>query len=134
MIRTSAKAEGYPMTIGDRIKRLRQEKGWSQAQLANKLNTHPKQVSKYERGINLPSTEVLVRMTQIFNVSADFLIFEERNDTDQSSIADRELVQQLSEIDKLSEQDKAIVKGVLDTFIIKSRFQRLAATTEKVGT
>lgn len=122
------------MAIGDRIKRLRQEKGWSQAQLANKLNTHPKQVPKYERGINLPSTEVLVRMTQIFNVSADFLIFEERNDTDQSSIADRELVQKLSEIDKLSEQNKAIVKGVLDTFIIKSRFQRLAATTEKVGT
>lgn len=121
------------MTIGDRIKRLRQEKGWSQAQLASKLNTHPKQVSKYERGINLPSTEVLVRMTQIFNVSADYLIFEERSDKDQSSIADRELVQKLSEIDKLSEQDKAIVKGVLDTFIIKSRFQRLAAATEKVG-
>jgi transcriptional regulator with XRE-family HTH domain len=121
------------MTIGDRIKRLRQEKGWSQAQLAKKLKTHPKQVSKYERGINLPSTEVLVRMTQIFNVSADFLIFEDRNEKDQSSIADRELVQKLSEIDKLSEQDKAIVKGVLDTFIVKSRFQRLAATTEKVG-
>lgn len=49
------------------------------------------------------------------------------------SIADRELVQKLSEIDKLSEQDKAIVKGVLDTFIIKSRFQRLAAATEKVN-
>jgi transcriptional regulator with XRE-family HTH domain len=121
------------MTIGSRIKRLRQEKGWSQAQLASKLNTHPKQVSKYERGINLPSTEVLVRMTQIFNVSADFMIFKEHSQKAQRSIADRELVQKLSEIDKLSEQDKAIVKGVLDTFIIKSRFQRLAAATEKVG-
>jgi hypothetical protein len=40
-------------------------------------------------------------------------------------------------IDKLSEQDseqdKAIAKGALNTFIIKSRFQRLAVATEKVG-
>lgn len=121
------------MTIGDRIKRLRQERGCSQAQLAGKLNTHPKQVSKYERGINPPSREVLVRMTKVFNVSADYPIFKERSDKDQNSIAGRELVQKLSEIDKLSEQDKAIVKGGLDTFIIKSGFQRLATATEKMG-
>lgn len=67
-----------------------------------------------------------MRMTQIFNESTDYLIFDKRSEKDQVSIADRELVQKLSEIDKLSEQDKAIVKE-LDTFIIKSRFQWLAA-------
>ncbi len=116
------------MTTGSRIKRLRQEKSWSQAQLAKKLKTHPKQVSKYERGINLPSAEVLIRLTRIFNVSADYLILEEHNEKGQSDIADRELVQKLAEIDKLSEKDKVIIKGVLDTFIIKNRFQRLAST------
>lgn len=35
---------------------------------------------------------------------------------------------------KRLKQEKAIVKGILDTFIIKNRFQRLAATSEKVGT
>ncbi|MGD8846624.1 MAG: helix-turn-helix transcriptional regulator [Desulfobacteraceae bacterium] len=118
------------MAIGHRIKDLRQEKGWSQAQFADKLKTHPKQISKYERGINLPSTEVLIRLTQIFNVSADFLIFEDHDEKEQGAIADHELVQKMSEIDKLPEQDKAIVKGVLDAFIIKNRFQQLAAIDE----
>jgi transcriptional regulator with XRE-family HTH domain len=118
------------MTIGDRMKRLRQDRGWSQLQLAQKLKTHQKQISKYERGINLPSTDVIIRMTEIFNVSADYLIFEKQKDKLQMNIADRELIQKLAEIDKLSEQDKALVKGILDTFIIKNRFQRLAGEAD----
>jgi transcriptional regulator with XRE-family HTH domain len=47
------------MTIGVKIQLLRQEKDRLQAQLSNKLNTHPKPVSAYERGRNLPSTCLL---------------------------------------------------------------------------
>jgi transcriptional regulator with XRE-family HTH domain len=118
------------MAIGNRIKRLRQDQGWSQLQLANKIKTHQKQISKYERGVNLPSTEVIIKLTEIFNVSADYLIFEKQNEKPQMNIADRELVQKLAEIGKLSENDKMLLKGVLDAFIIKNRFQRLAGEAE----
>lgn len=115
------------MTLGQRIKRLRQEKGWSQVQLAKKLNVHQKQISGYERAVHVPSTEILIRIAELFNVSLDYLAFDNREDVRQVRIADRELLERLQEIDRLADEDKATVKAVLDTFILKSRFQRLVS-------
>jgi transcriptional regulator with XRE-family HTH domain len=112
--------------LGARIKQLRQERGWSQAQFAKKLEVHPKQVSGYERGAHAPSTDVMIRMAEILGVSLDYLVFENRTDSKHGNIADLELIEMLEKIDRLSEQDKKTVKAVLDTFILKSRFQELA--------
>lgn len=68
--------------------------------------------------------------TQLSGVSSDYLVFEDRDNTVPTDIADRELLQKLAELDKLSEQDKATVKRVLDTFITKHRFQQLATEGE----
>lgn len=116
------------MAIGEHIKRLRQEKGWSQAQLANKLNVHQKQISGYERNIHVPSTDVIIRAAKLFDVSLDYLVFEEREDALSVKIADRELLRRLEEVDKLSDHDKATIKEILDAFILKNQFQRLAGT------
>jgi transcriptional regulator with XRE-family HTH domain len=118
------------MTLGERIKRLRQERGWSQSQLAQKLKVHQKQISGYERGVHLPSTELLIKVAELFNVSLDYLAFDNREDVRRVHIADRDLLQKLEELDKFSEQDKATIKAVLDTFILKNRFQKLAAPAE----
>jgi transcriptional regulator with XRE-family HTH domain len=115
------------MAIGEHVKRLRQEKGWSQAQLASKLNVHQKQISGYERNIHIPSTDVIIRMAKLFDISLDYLVFEDRNDALPTKIADRDLLRRLEEVDKLSDQDKTTIKEILDAFILKNRFQRLAA-------
>ncbi len=121
------------MTVGQRIKRLRQERGWSQVQLGRRLNVHQKQISGYERDIHVPSTDLLIQIAKEFNVSLDYLAFDDRDDLRSADISDRELLQQLAEIDQFSEQDKATVKAVLDTFIMKNRFQRLASTEQPVS-
>ena len=118
------------MTLGERIKRLRQERGWSQTRLAQKLTVHQKQISGYERGVHVPSTELLIKMAETFNVSLDYLAFDNREDLRRVQIGDRDLLQRLEELDKFPEQDKATIKAVLDTFILKNRFQKLAAATE----
>jgi transcriptional regulator with XRE-family HTH domain len=118
------------MTLGERMKRLRQERGWSQGQLAQKLKVHQKQISGYERGVHLPSTDLLIRIAALFNVSLDYLAFDNREDVRRVQIGDRDLLQKLEELDKFSEQDKATIKAVLDTFILKNRFQKLASPPE----
>jgi len=117
------------MTLGDRIKRLRQERGWSQMQLSGKLNVHQKQISGYERGLHAPSIEFLIKLASLFNVSLDYIAFDDRGDSNQLQIADRELIQTMKEIDGLSEEDRTTIKAVLNTFIIKNRFQRIASET-----
>jgi len=116
------------MTLGERIKRLRQERNWSQTQFAQKLKVHQKQISGYERDVHVPSTELLIRMADLFNVSLDYLAFENREDLQQVQIADRDLLQKLEAIDRLTDADRTTVKAVLDTFILKNRFQQLAST------
>lgn len=118
------------MAIKDRIKQLRQEKNWSQAQLANKMGIHQKQVSAYERGRNIPSTEVLIKLADIFDVSLDYLAFEAEDKPAKVDIKDRELLRKFEEIDKLSDKDKGTIKDILDTFILKNKFQTLAVPKE----
>lgn len=83
-----------------------------------------------ERGIHSPSTDLLIKVAELFNVSLDYLVFENREDVRCAQIGDRELLQKLDEIDKFSEQDKATIKAVLDTYILKNRFQKLASGPE----
>ncbi len=119
------------MALGDRIKQLRQQRGWSQAQLSKKLNVHQKQISGYERGIHSPSIELLVRMAELFNVSLDYIAFDGRDEKNVVPIADRELMQTVQLVDQLSEEDRTTIKAVLNTFIVKNRFQRLASETQQ---
>jgi transcriptional regulator with XRE-family HTH domain len=119
------------MALGNRIKQLRQQRGWSQAQLAKKLTVHQKQISGYERDIHSPSIELLARLAELFNVSLDYLAFDNREEKNIIPIADRELMQVVQQIDQLSAEDRATVKAVLNTFIVKNRFQRLASETQE---
>ncbi len=117
---------GSDITFGQRVRRLRQERGWSQAQLGQRLGTHQKQISSYERSIHLPSAELLIRIAEMFGVSLDYLLAGSVTATQRAEIADRDLVRQMEQIDKLPDKDKAAIKTVLETFIIKHRFQQVA--------
>lgn len=115
------------MTLGERIKRLRQERDWSQAQLGQKLGVHQKQVSGYERDVHVPSTDLLIRLAEALDVSLDYLVSGSRGESERIEVADRELIRHMEAIDKLPEKDKEAIKAVLESFILKHRFQELAS-------
>jgi transcriptional regulator with XRE-family HTH domain len=121
---------GSAAAVGQRIRRLRQEREWSQAQLGNRLKTHQKQISSYERGIHVPSADVLIRLAELFDVSLDYLLAGTVTNSQRAEIADRDLVRQMELIDKLPPEDKTAIKAVLNSFIVKHRFQELAIAGE----
>lgn len=116
------------MSIGDKIKQLRQERGWSQAQLAKQLKIHQKQISGYERNLHEPKTDVVAKIARLFNITMDYLVLDERNDLPAVKIGNRELLQRLEEIDRLPEHDQGTIKEIIDAFILKNQFKRLATT------
>lgn len=61
-------------TLNDRIKNLRKEKGWTQLQLAEKLNVTDKAVSKWEVGEANPDLSLIVTIASLFGVSIDYLL------------------------------------------------------------
>ena len=68
--------------IGKRVANLRKQKGWSQVELAQKLNVTDKAVSKWENG-GMPSIDLLPELSKIFNVSIDYLMLgDNESDTE----------------------------------------------------
>lgn len=114
------------MAIGERIKRLRQERDWTQADLGEAISIHQKQVSSYERGVNVPSTEILIKLAEIFNVTLDYLAFDTKGVPSKLNIQDRELLRRFEAVDDLPEQYRSLAREILDLVILKHRFQMLA--------
>ncbi|MBC6973776.1 helix-turn-helix transcriptional regulator [Bacillus sp. Xin] len=62
------------MAFGEKLFKLRKEKGLSQEALAEKLNTSRQAISKWENGQGFPETEKLLMIGNIFEVSVDYLL------------------------------------------------------------
>ena len=60
--------------IYDRIKFLRDKKKMTQAELAKQLGITRSSVNAWEMGISVPSTQYIVELAGIFNVSTDYLL------------------------------------------------------------
>lgn len=60
--------------LANRITLLRHAMGLSQLQLAQKLSISPSALGMYEQSRRTPSLDLLISMSQIFNVSLDYLI------------------------------------------------------------
>ena len=56
---------------------LRKKKGWTQLELAEKLNYSDKAVSKWERGESLPDVVILKQISDLFEVTVDYMLREE---------------------------------------------------------
>ena len=62
------------MDISEKILQLRKAKGFTQEELAEKLNVSRQSVSKWESGQSVPELEKLVTLCEVFQVSADYLL------------------------------------------------------------
>lgn len=121
MATTTTTIPGFP----EKVKQARKQKGLTQGQLARRAGTDSQRISKYERGVLVPTTAILVKIADCLEVSLDYLV-REAEDRAVGKIRDSALLDQFTQIDSLPESDKQLVKGLLDAFIKKSKFEILA--------
>ena len=62
------------MDFGEQIKRIRQQENLTQEQFAERLNVSRQAVSNWENNKNLPDIGMLIRMSDVFQISLDQLI------------------------------------------------------------
>ena len=58
----------------NRIKELRESKGMTQVRLSIELEVSQETVSAYEKGKHYPSVEVLIKLSEIFDASTDYIL------------------------------------------------------------
>lgn len=105
------------MNFGSKITELRKQKGWSQSELAKKLEVSREIVGRYERNDAVPSIEIAKRMADAFEVSLDYLVGSTEQEVDKATL------NRLQEINRLSEENKKMVYAFLDSFITKTKLQ-----------
>ena len=60
--------------IAEKVKKLREQKGLSQAELARLLGITRSSVNAWEMGISVPSTQYIVDLAGVFEISTDYLL------------------------------------------------------------
>lgn len=62
------------MILSDKIMMLRNQNGWSQEELAEKLKVSRQSVSKWEVGASIPDLDKILLLSEIFGVTTDYLL------------------------------------------------------------
>ena len=102
--------------FGQFILQLRKEKGWTQLELAEKLNITDKAVSKWERGVGFPDIKMIEPLAEIFNVSVLEIMRSEK--VSEQSIPTENASEAINNvIDVVSFQRKIERRNILITII-----------------
>lgn len=88
--------------LGERLKRLREQCGYTQEQLANLIGASKGCIGAYELGMNMPSAHKLYQLAAVLHTTSSYLI--DRNATASIDISD------------LTEEQEAALRQVLRAF------------------
>lgn len=94
------------MDFNEKLKQLRQNKKWTQEELAGKLFISRTAISKWESGRGFPSIESLKAISQVFDISIDELL----SNSELISIAEKDKAQQQRRFQHL-------LMGILDCMV-----------------
>lgn len=102
------------MGFSNKLKSEREKRGWSQEELAQKLYVSRQSVSKWENGKNYPSIEVIIDLSNLFDITIDALL---KNDEDLKE----KIIQDSKQSTNLSWQSKVLfIVGMIMAIIFVS--------------
>lgn len=101
----------------NRIKILREENNWSQSELASKLNCSTSSIAMYEKENRKPSLEVLVKLSEIFNCSIDYILCKTNiKNTNQINIDEMDIAF-ASGLKGLNKANQEIAKNIIENLL-----------------
>ena len=111
------------MEFNNKLYELRKQKGFSQEELASRLNVSRQTVSKWEVGESAPDMEKLVAISDLFEISLDELVLDkapEQNSSEQ--VVRSELYSDIKEHVLTDDNKKKAKKGVKIAAIVLGIF------------
>ncbi len=115
--------------FGKRLKTLRKQKGWTQKELANKIDIRFPQLNKYECGMHIPPIEVLVRLGATLNITLDYLV---TGDVAQiKPLHNTRLMERVKELEQFGNDDQEAIIRMIDAMIVKRRVEGAVLPIDK---
>lgn len=76
------------MIFADKLIQLRKKAGWSQEELADQMNVTRQSVSKWEGAQSVPDLEKMIRLSELFGVSTDYMLKDEIEEAEHIELPD----------------------------------------------
>lgn len=114
--------------FGEQLRKLRMQKGFTQQELADEINTSRRVIIYYERETNHPPSNLLPDMAKALNVSIDELlgIKPTKKKAPPNIVASPRLSRRIQQIEKLDNKNKRQLLQIIDTFIEREKLQKAA--------
>lgn len=107
------------MSFGNILKKLRQDEDLTQEELAKKIDSSRSNIANYENDKNMPSVEILDKLSEIFNCSTDYLLGKSNiRNAEKVNIDDADIAF-ASGVKALNETNKMIIKNTLEALLAK---------------
>ena len=113
--------------LGERIKQVRKQRGMSQSALAELVGLSYAQIGRYEIKGTQPPAEALKKIADALSISPDFLLYGSAEQKAGDNLNDVELIQQFKAVEQMDDDDKTVIKKLIDAFITKRKLQQLAS-------
>ena len=114
------------MRVGQKIKALRKDRGWSQGELAEKVGIKAQNISRYEKGHVSPRDSTLAVFAEAFDVPLSE--FTESLTPPEIPSLDPEIAEYMRAIPTLSQKDQEAVKCILRALVTAKKAQSLFAS------
>jgi transcriptional regulator with XRE-family HTH domain len=125
----------FAIDFGTRLRAIREGRGLSQKDLADRLHTRPPQVSRYENGSQLPNVETLASIAQILHTDMDELALGKKSDSppDALGIKDVRLIERMRELEQLDRKARETAIAMLDAIIVQGHQEAVKARLVGAG-
>ncbi len=111
--------------LADSLKGLRKRKGVSQGELAELIEVHFTQVSRYERGETKPNAEAMTKLAKALDTAVDFLMNGTADDVVKDAGLKKEPISRFKEVQELETDEKKNVISLMDAYIAKTKIQTI---------
>ncbi len=119
------------MSLGDNIRKVRKEKGWSQRVLAEKIDSDTSYINRIETGKLNPSIAALQRIADVLESTLDQLVNNDSSGAE-VKIRDKSLAERMRLVDSLDEEDRNALIHMIDTMLTKQRMKELIVGKENI--
>ena len=113
------------MSFGKNLAKFRKQRGLTQEQLVKLSGVGISQIRRYEADKSSPSIDAIIRLVKAIGVSIDEMVFDKTTAIASNKIIDRELLEQFEMISSMDEEERNLVKKILEGVIVKNQVEKL---------
>ncbi len=113
------------MNVAENLKRIREQRGLQQKQVALEIGIGATNYNRVENGQREASIEVLDKLANYYGITIDDIVHFNDNKLPpkEVTIQDKAMVEQVNLISQLDEKEKNVVYTIVESFISKKRFK-----------